>query len=137
MNQLFMKFWYKSTSEFNNFLPNFEGTLNTTASSYSLFTIILGDCNDRSTFWWNKWQNYSRGYTSGGPHILTWFCHQLVSEPNDLLPTSTPCIDLIFTDQPNLKLIVVHMHPLILSVITKSHITNSILTGNNHLHINV
>ena len=102
MNQLFMKFWYKCTSEFNNFLPNFERTLNTTASSYSLFTIILGDCNDRSTFWWKKWQNYSKGYTSGGPHILTWFCHQLVSEPTDLLPTSTPCIDLIFTDQPNL-----------------------------------
>ena len=28
--------------------------------------------------------------------------HQLILEPTHLLPTSTACIDLIFTDQPNL-----------------------------------
>ena len=28
--------------------------------------------------------------------------HQLISEPAHLPPTSTSCIDLIFTDQPNL-----------------------------------
>ena len=49
-----------------------------------------------------NWQNYSRGCTSWGPHIFTYGFHQLVSEPTHLLPTSTYCIDLIFTDQPNL-----------------------------------
>ena len=28
--------------------------------------------------------------------------HQLISEPTHLLPTSSTCIDLIFTNQPNL-----------------------------------
>ena len=28
--------------------------------------------------------------------------HQLISEPTHLLPRSNSCIDLIFTDQPNL-----------------------------------
>ena len=28
--------------------------------------------------------------------------HQLIFQPTDLLPTSSTCIDLIFTDQPNL-----------------------------------
>ena len=28
--------------------------------------------------------------------------HQIISQPTHLLPTSSTCIDLIFTDQPNL-----------------------------------
>ena len=44
--------------------------------------------------------------TAGGTHVeaLTslYYFHQLISEPTHLLPQSNSCIDLIFTDQPNL-----------------------------------
>ena len=39
----------QSTAEFEVLLSNFEDNLNTTASSSSLFTIILGDINARSS----------------------------------------------------------------------------------------
>ena len=44
----------QSTAEFEDFLSNFEDILNTTASSSSLFTIILGDFNARSSSWWKN-----------------------------------------------------------------------------------
>ena len=44
--------------------------------------------------------------TAEGTHVeaLTslYYFHQLISEPTHLLPQSNSCIDLIFTDQPNL-----------------------------------
>ena len=40
----------QSTAEFEEFLSNFEDILNTTASSSSLFTIILGDFNGKHYF---------------------------------------------------------------------------------------
>ena len=63
--------------------------------SLSLTTKILGDVITRSSFWWKN-NNYSRGYTRWGPHILNGF-HQLISEPTNLLPTSS-FVDLVFTD---------------------------------------
>ena len=47
---------YRSRSqnnpEFEDFLSNFEDILNTTVSSSSLFTIILGDFIGTSSSWW-------------------------------------------------------------------------------------
>ena len=91
----------QNTTEFEEFLTNFEDILNSTASSSSLFTIILGDFNARSSFWWKNYKT-----TVEGAHLeaLTSLngSHQLISEPTHPLPTSTSCIDLIFTDQSNL-----------------------------------
>ena len=53
--------------------------------------------------------------------------HQLISDPTHLLPTLLSCIDLIFTDQPNLALdcgVYPSVYPII---IIKSSIVNSIL----------
>ena len=66
----------------------------------SSFTVIGGDFNARSRSWW------SDDITSyEGSHInsltTTYGLYQLISEPTHLLPNSS-CIDLIFTDQPNL-----------------------------------
>ena len=44
----------QSMAEFEEFLSNFEGILNTTASSSSLFTIILWDFNAWSSSWWKN-----------------------------------------------------------------------------------
>ena len=74
--------------------------MNTTASSSSLFTIILGDFNARSSFWWKNDKTTVEGARLEALTSLHGF-HQLISEPTHLLPTSTSCIDLIFTDQSN------------------------------------
>ena len=42
------------SAEFEEYLSNFEDNLNTTTSSSSLFPIILGDFNARSSFWWKN-----------------------------------------------------------------------------------
>ena len=34
--------------------------------------------------------------------VTTHGLHQIISQPTNLLPTSSTCIDLIFTDQPNI-----------------------------------
>ena len=75
--------------------------MNTTASSSSLFTIILGYFNVKSSFWW---KNDKTTVESAYLEALTSLhgFHQLILEPTHLLPTSTSCIDLIFTDQSNL-----------------------------------
>ena len=75
--------------------------MNTTASSSSLFTIILGDFNARSSFWWKNDKTTVEGARLEALTYLHGF-HQLISEPTHLLLTSASCIDLIFTDQSNL-----------------------------------
>ena len=65
------------------------------------FSIILGDFNARSKNWW-----VGDTQTCEGSRIdsLTTSCgfRQLTSEPTHILKSSSPYIDLIFTDQPSL-----------------------------------
>ena len=81
-------------------MSKFEDILNTTASSSSLFTIILGAFNARFSFWWKNDKTTVEGAYLEALTSLRGF-HQFISEPTHLLPTSTYCIDLIFTDQSN------------------------------------
>ena len=91
----------QSTAEFEQFLSNFEGILKATVSSSSLFTIILGDFNARSSSWSKNDKTAAEGARLEVLSSLHGF-HQPISEPTHLLPTSTSCIDLIFTGQLNL-----------------------------------
>ena len=91
----------QSSNEFAEFLVNFDKLLNQINMLKSSFTVILGDLKARSQSWW------SDDITSyEGSHIdcltTTYGFHQLISVPTHLLPNSSSCIDLIFTDQPNL-----------------------------------
>ena len=96
---------YRSSSqdstEFENFLYHFDELLSKTASTNSLFTIILGDFNARSLSCWKEDKT-----TTEGTHLeaLTslYNFHQLISEPTHPLPHSNSYFDLIFTDQRNL-----------------------------------
>ena len=96
---------YRSPSQdstaFEHFLSDFDDLLRETALTNSLFTIILGDFNTRSSSWWKE-----KKTTTEGTHLETLTSlrnfHQLISEPTHLPPHSNSCIDLIFTDQPNL-----------------------------------
>ena len=74
---------------------------NYTTSSNSLFTIILGNFNVRSSVWWTKDKTTTEGTQPESVTSVHGF-HQLISQPTHLLPQSSSCIDLIFTDQPNL-----------------------------------
>ena len=87
--------------EFKNYLSNSEKLLNYTTSSNGLFTIILGDFNARSSVWWTKDKTTTEGTQLESLTSVHGF-HQLISQPTHLLPQSSSCIDLIFTDQPNL-----------------------------------
>ena len=86
---------------YENFLSNFEKLLNYTTSSNGLFTIILGDFNARSSVWWTKDKTTTEGTQIESLTSVHGF-HKLISQPTHLLPQSSSCIDLIFTDQPNL-----------------------------------
>ena len=87
--------------KFENFLSNFEKVLSDTPSCNSLFTIILGDFNVRSSVWWTKDKTAMEGTQLESLTTVHGF-HQLISQPTHLLPQASSCIDLIFTDQPNL-----------------------------------
>ena len=114
-------------TEFDEFLSNFDKLLNHIKQFRPSFTIILGDFNARSKSWWPE------DVTSHeGTHIesLTTMhgLQQLISDPTHLLPNSSSCIDLIFTDQSNLA-VNSGIHPSlhVRSVITKLFTANLIL----------
>ena len=75
--------------------------LNYTTSNNGLFIIILSDFNARFLVWWTK------DKTTEGTQLVSLTSvhvfHQLISQPTHLLPQSSSYLDLIFSDQPNLK----------------------------------
>ena len=96
---------YRSPSqdniEFESFLSDFDELLSKTASSNSLFLIILGDFNVRSSTRWKEDKTKTEG-THLEAHTSLHNFDQLVSEPTHILSNSSSCIDLIFTNQHNL-----------------------------------
>ena len=60
-----------------------------------------GDFNARSQSWWlDDITSFEGSHTDS--LTTTYGFHQLTSDPTRLLPNSSFCIDLIFTDQPKL-----------------------------------
>ena len=95
---------YRSPSqdalEFQNFLSNFETILCDTATNNALFTIVLGDCNARFSVWWTNGKTTTEGTKLESLTTVHGF-HQLISQPSHLMPQSSSCVDLNFTDQPS------------------------------------
>ena len=88
-------------TEFDNFAINFEFILSQMHAENPLAAIITGDFNCRSTKWWeNDTENYEGKVFE--PITSDLGLHQLISEPIHLMGDSKSCMDLIFTDQPNL-----------------------------------
>ena len=67
----------------------------------STFLIILGDFNAKSKTCWTHDVAINEGVQIESL-TSTYGLHQLISDPTHILPNSSSCIDLIFTDQPNL-----------------------------------
>ena len=123
------------STEFEKFLSDFDKRLSKTASTNSLFSIILGEFNARTLFWWKEDKT-----TTEGTHLeaLTSFhnFHQLVSDPIHLLPHSNACIDLIFTDRPILVVNCGTKSSLNSNAIFRLHIVNLISILNIPVHMN-
>ena len=96
---------YRSPSqnifEFENFLSKFEKVLSDTTCYNSFYTLILGDFNARSSAWWTR-DKTTIEETQHESFTSVYGFHQLMSQPNHLLPQTSSCIDLIFTVHPNL-----------------------------------
>ena len=106
----------QDSTKFEKFLSDFDELLSvlykTASRTNSLFTIILGTFTSLHNF------------------------HQLISEPTHLLPHSSSCINLSFTDQPNLLVNCSTHSSLIPNVITRLHIVNLISILSIPLHMN-
>ena len=82
-------------------MSNFEKVLSDTTLCNSLFTIILVDFNARSSVWWIRDKTTIEGTQLENLTSVHGF-HQLISQPTHILPQTSSCIGLTFTDQPNL-----------------------------------
>ena len=80
---------------------SFEQLIGDIIAKNPLFVLITRDFNVRSTNWWENDLSTSEGTlldsltTSNG-------LSQTISDPTHILPNSSSCIDLIFTNQRNL-----------------------------------
>ena len=97
---------YRSPSqndcEFDSFLRSVERLLGDIKKSKPFLSGITGDFNARSSYWWSEDIN-----TSEGLKLLSLTsangASQLINEPTHLQTSNSSCIDLIFTDHPNLS----------------------------------
>ena len=65
--------------------------------------VITGDFNARSSSWWSEDTNTSEETKLYSLTYLNGFS-QLINELTHIQINSSSCIDLVFTDQPNLSL---------------------------------
>ena len=91
----------QTSFEFNNFQHNLDKILNDVKQLGSTFLIMLCDFNAKSKTWWTHDITTNEGVQIESL-TSTYGLHQLISDPTHILPNSSSCIDLIFTDQPNL-----------------------------------
>ena len=93
----------QTSSEFGIFMTNFEIVLSKVSAEDPYAVNITGDFNCRSTKWWQGDTDNEEGKIFE-PFTSDLGLHQLISEPTHIMGDSKSCIDVIFTDQPNLFL---------------------------------
>ena len=88
-------------NEFDNFTINFELLLSKMHAENLFCVVITGDFNCRSCQWWDNdiENNEGKLFESLTADVGL---HQLISGPTRMMGDSKSCIELIFTDQPNL-----------------------------------
>ena len=87
--------------EFETFLKNFELTLDKIHENNPFMTIVLGDFNAKSNNWCKSDITSLEG-SKVDTIANSYGLNQLIQEPTHILNSSSSCIDLIFTSQPNL-----------------------------------
>ena len=91
----------QTQDEFDIFLIRFEQLIGRVIAKNPLFVLITGDFNVRSTNWWKNDLSTSEG-TQVDSLITSYGLSQIISDPSHILLNSSSCIDVIFTNQPNL-----------------------------------
>jgi len=106
--KIFFTVIYRSPSnkcgspEFNNFLLDFETLYTNIKKDKPYATFFTGDFNAHSELWWKGGDTNPEGKDIEELTSLLGL-KQLISEPTNIEPSKTrSCIDLIFTDLPNI-----------------------------------
>ena len=94
---------YRSPSqtqdEFENLIDNLELNLKTLCQNNPLLIVLIGDLNAKSKNWYScDKSSYERNEIETAQFGLP----QIIKEPTHISNTSSSCIGLIFTSQPNL-----------------------------------
>ena len=91
----------QNTNQFELFLSNLENFLSDINKRKPSLSVITGGFNARSSSWWCNDIN-----TIEGSHLYSLTSSngfsQLINEPTHIQTNISSCIDLIFTNQPNL-----------------------------------
>ena len=100
---MFVSVIYRSPSQNNNgfevFLYNMEKLLSDINKCKPSLSVITGDFNARSSYWWCEDINTTEGLKLFPLTSSNGFS-QLINEPTHIQANSFSCIDLILTDQP-------------------------------------
>ena len=98
---LFIDPQVKNSLKSQHFLSGFEQLLINVEGFKPNFTVPLGDYNSRSRSWWASDTSTLERMQLDALNS-SYGLQQLVNEPTHILPSSSSCIDIIFTDQPSL-----------------------------------
>ena len=96
---------YRSPSQnqddFQAFIDNLEMNLETLAQRNPFLMVVIGDFNAKSKHWCSQDSTNFEGITI--ENVTSQFgLSQIITEATHILESSSSCIDLIFTTQPNL-----------------------------------
>ena len=91
----------QSQDLFESFKENLELNLESAVQNNPFLVVLLGDFNAKSSNWCKNDITTTEGKAI--ENISSQFgLHQMINEPTHILESSSSCIDLIFTSQPNL-----------------------------------
>ena len=93
----------QTNDEFGLFLSNLEKRFSDISKLKPFLSVVTGDFNARSSSWWSDDINTTEGTKLFSLTSSNDFS-QLINEPTHIQTNSSSCIDLIFTDQPNLSM---------------------------------
>ena len=92
----------QNKNEFELILSNFKIFLSEINQRKISFSVVTGHFNPRSSYWWCEGINTTEGLNLFSLMSSNGFS-RLINEPTHI-QISSSCIDLIFTDQPNLSM---------------------------------
>ena len=90
----------QTPDEFDSFINNLENLIIDTYSQKEDFVLMIGDFNAKSCNWSTNDTTIAEGAQLDSVTSL-YGMKQLISEPTHILQQPSSCIDLIFTNQPN------------------------------------
>ena len=106
-NKVIVSVIYRSLNQTNDksglFLSNLEKLFSDINKLKASLSVVTGDFNARSSSWWSDDINTTEGTNLFSLTSSNGFS-QLINEPTHMQTNSSSCIDLIFTDQPNLPM---------------------------------